>query len=87
MSTKEKLLKRLLEYPKDFTYEEARSLLGGFGYVEVNKGKTSGSRIAFYCEEKQVKRIMIHRPHPQPTLKKYILDIIISALRENGDIV
>ena len=85
MSTKEKLLKRLLDRPKDFTYEEARSVLKGLGYVESQKGKTSGSKIAFYNEEKQA--ILIHRPHPQNILKKYAINAIISALRENGDIV
>lgn len=34
MSVKEKLLTRLLSRPADFTYEEAKTLLKGFGYCE-----------------------------------------------------
>ena len=31
----------------NFTYQELRSLMHGFGYEEIQKGKTSGSRVAF----------------------------------------
>ncbi len=47
MSKKEKLLTRLLQRPKDFSYGELKSLLNGMNYEEFNKGKTSGSRVAF----------------------------------------
>ena len=33
MSTKEKLRKRFLQMPKDFTFEEMCALLAGFGYT------------------------------------------------------
>lgn len=39
MGKKEKLLERLLSKPKDFTYNELKSLLNGLGYVETIKGK------------------------------------------------
>ena len=44
----EKLLDRFLAKPKDFTYDELKSLLRGFGYDEISTGKTSGSRTAFF---------------------------------------
>ena len=45
MGQKEKLIKKLLSKPKNFTFSEAESLLAYFDYVRSNKGKTSGSRI------------------------------------------
>lgn len=52
MSEKEKLKQRLLSGPKDFSYNELKSLLNTIGYFESNKGKTSGSRVAFVNENK-----------------------------------
>ena len=48
MSKKEKLINRLKTKPKDFTYNEAKTLLESVGFVESNKGKTSGSRVGIY---------------------------------------
>lgn len=47
MGQKEKLIKKLLSKPKDFTFTEAETLLNYFDYVRSNKGKTSGSRVIF----------------------------------------
>ena len=47
MGKKEKLIAKLLSEPKDFTFEEAETLLGYLSYVRNNKGKTSGSRVMF----------------------------------------
>lgn len=43
MGQKEKLIKKLLSKPKDFTLAEAESLLRYFNYIRNDKGKTSGS--------------------------------------------
>ena len=40
MSQKEKLIKRLKNKPRDFTFEEAERLLGYFGYERFDKGRT-----------------------------------------------
>ena len=48
MSRLEKALQRLKSIPKDYTYSEAKYLLGQLGFIEDNKGKTSGSRVMFY---------------------------------------
>ena len=51
MGRKEKLLKRFLQLPKDFTFEETTTLLSYLGYDVHNKGRTSGSRIRFKNEQ------------------------------------
>lgn len=45
MGQKEKLIKKLMSKPKDFTFAEAETLLNYFDYVRSDKGKTSGSRV------------------------------------------
>jgi len=85
MSRKEKLIKRLLGKPKDFSYDELRTLLKLFGYEELKKGKTSGSRVAF-VNEKSMHIIRLHKPHPRKTLKRYQIEYVIEILKEKGDI-
>ena len=83
MSKKEKLLKRLLSRPCDFTYREVKSLLFDLGYNEDNRGRTSGSRVAFvHTETKHI--IRFHKPHPGNTLKMYQIDELIETLRAQG---
>lgn len=80
MSQEEKLIKRLLSKPVDFTYDELKKILGKLGYEENNSGKTSGSRVAFYNEETS-HIIRLHKPHPQNVLKQYQMDQIIEELK------
>ena len=63
MSKLEKAKERLKRVPRDYTYEEAKSLLKSLGFDEFTKGKTSGSRVKFYRKEDQ-KIILLHKPHP-----------------------
>ena len=81
MSKKDKLLKRLKELPKDFTFDETRALLESCGYVMSNKGRTSGSRVKFYLGENMLN---IHKPHPQKELMEYQLKMIITELEKEG---
>lgn len=83
MSKIEKLLNRLLSIPKDFTYSELSRLLRHFGYKESNRGKTSGSAVAFINHETG-HIIRLHKPHPKPVLKKYQIEEVIEALRDRG---
>ncbi|GAA0891031.1 hypothetical protein GCM10009122_07100 [Fulvivirga kasyanovii] len=69
MSKKEKLITRFIELPSDFHYDEMVKLLSYFGFNEVKKGKTSGSRVKF--ENKKGIPIMLHKPHPSGIMKKY----------------
>lgn len=83
MSKRDKLMERLLERPSDFTYAEARTLLGRFGYREDTRGRTSGSRVAFvHMQTKHI--IRLHKPHPGNILKMYQLDELTEALKSQG---
>jgi hypothetical protein len=83
MSKSEKLKKRFLSRPRDFTYKELNSLLSSLGYEECLLGKTSGSRVAFI--HKETKHIIrLHKPHPGNELKMYQIDLIIEELRIRG---
>ena len=82
MSRVEKEIERLKSKPKDYTYEEAKSLLNKFGYYEYNKGKTSGSRVVFIKDGKV--EIVLHKPHPKNILKPYQIKDIIESLEKRG---
>jgi hypothetical protein len=82
MSKHEKLIRKLLSNSKNFTYEELVTLLRGFGYTAEKRGRSSGSAVMFYNNELNDK-IMLHKPHPQKELKKYILNLIIEKLKNN----
>lgn len=79
MSKIQKLIERLLKCPKDFNYEEAKTLLLHFGFEERNKGKTSGSRVEFVKDDKT---IQLHKPHPNGDLKAYQLKQLIDELKD-----
>ncbi len=80
MGKKEKLVARLKSRPKDFTFEEAETLLGLLGYAKDNKGKTSGSRVMFFGKNKSA--ILLHKPHPRKELLEYQIKQLIEKLSE-----
>ena len=82
MSRLEKEIERLKSKPKDYTYDEVKSLLNKLGFFENNKGRTSGSRVEF-INEKNV-QIELHKPHPRNILKHYQIKDIIEKLKEGG---
>lgn len=82
MTKIDKLRKRFLSKPKDFTWDELKVLLMGFGYKEFNSGKTSGSRVRFIHDN--YGDIMLHKPHPNPELKSYIMKQITEQLKKEG---
>jgi hypothetical protein len=55
--------------PTDFHFDGQVTLLEYFGFYEVKKGKTSGSRVKF--ENTNGVPILFHNPHPNGILKKY----------------
>ena len=85
MSSLEKQLERLLSKSKDYTYDEAKNLLNKLGFVENNKGKTSGSRIIFY-NDSRIYKLEIHKPHPKNILKPYQVHNIIKFLKERNEL-
>jgi hypothetical protein len=70
LSRKQKLIDRLYLRPKDFTYDEARTLLGLCGLTEDTKGHTSGSRVMFVSNILDA-NFRLHKPHPNNVLKDY----------------
>lgn len=79
MSKIEKALARLGSRPKDFTWNELKTILLYYGYHEK---KGAGSRRKFINE--RTKRILcLHEPHPRPILKRYALEIIIEHLKND----
>lgn len=80
MSKKEKLIKRLKTKPKDFTYDELKTILNYLEFYESNKGKTSGSRVVFVNEKGE--KIEMHKPHPGNILKSYQVNKLIKILQE-----
>lgn len=81
MSKKDKLIKRLLSKPKDFTFDEMVSLLRYFGYELAQGGTGSGVK---FSKEGSNEIINFHKPHPDGTLKLYILKQVIEKLRKDG---
>ena len=82
MGQKEKLIKKLKSRPKDFTFDEAETLLGYFTYCRSNKGRTSGSRVMFVSDE--YTPILLHKPHPRKELLDYQVKQLIEVLEQEG---
>ena len=82
MGQKEKLIKKLKSRPKDFTFDEAETLLGYFTYGRSNKGRPSGSRIMFISDEHAP--ILLHKPHPRQELLDYQVKQLIEVLEQEG---
>lgn len=85
MSKKDKLIEKLKSKPKDFTFDELTKLLFSFNYKLDNTGRTSGSAVRF-INSKTNHVIRIHKPHPEPTLKYYIVKLVLEELRKVGAI-
>ena len=81
MSTKDKLIKRFKEQPKDFTWDELVRLFGLLGFNIDNKGKTSGSRTVFVKEKDEIE---IHKPHPSKIVKGYVMKAVFVFLMNKG---
>jgi len=82
MGRKAKLLARLQQRPRDFTWDELTVLLRAFGYKQAKPGKTGGSRRRFV--HPKAAPITLHKPHPEKSLKMYIIDEILEFLKREG---
>lgn len=85
MSKYLKSLNRLKSIPSDYTYGELRTLLLKMGFIEYNKGRTSGSRVRFY-RKKDGALIDLHKPHPGDIMKEYAVKDVVDALKGFGDL-
>ena len=83
MGQKEKLIARLRSIPRDFTFDEAETLLGYMTYRRCNKGKTSGSRVMFMSDQYQTKTVL-HKTHPRKELPEYQVRQLIEQLEQEG---
>ncbi|MBR1853714.1 MAG: type II toxin-antitoxin system HicA family toxin [Lachnospiraceae bacterium] len=81
MSKKDKLLKRLLSLPKDFTFDDMATLLDYFGYKLNHGGAGSGVK---FIKNGTNQVINFHKPHPSGVLKRYVLEQVIEKLKEDG---
>jgi len=79
MGRKDKLLARLQQRPKDFTWNEITTLLNSLGYKQAKPGKTGGSRRFVHPT---AATIILHKPHPKNILKMYIIDDILEILKQ-----
>ncbi|WP_144603401.1 type II toxin-antitoxin system HicA family toxin [Algoriphagus algorifonticola] len=82
MTQLDKLKARFLSNPKNFSFEELEKLLSQLGFEEKKLGKTAGSRKAFFHKELNL-IIRLHKPHPSPILKSYMIKEIVSLLKSN----
>jgi len=83
MSKSNKLRARLLSKPSDFTFKELETLLLGLGFSLSNAGGTSGSAVRFINKDNG-HVIRLHKPHPKPELKSYLINNVINELRKGG---
>lgn len=74
---------RLKSRPKDYSFDEATSLLQGLGFFISHKGKTSGSRIKFVRQVDGLS-IILHKPHPSNIMKHYMVSQLYDFLVEIG---
>lgn len=79
MSQVEKLLEQFINtpFPK---WSEVLALMKKLGYV---KKERRGSRLEFWHEEKG-SSILLHKPHPENTIKTYIKKDMIDKLKKAG---
>ena len=76
-TVKKKAITRLKSEPKDYNFDELEKLLKSLGFNISNKGRSSGSRVAFVPDEVV---ISLHRPHPGNVLKRYQIKQVIDVL-------
>ena len=82
MGQKEKLIKKLKSKPKDFTFNDAETLLSHLSYRRSNKGRASGSRVIFISDKHP--SILLHKPHPRKELLDYQIKQLINILEQEG---
>ena len=71
--------------PANFRFSDLRKIMAYFGYVESNKGATSGSRVMFYHPETQAV-LLLHKPRPGDEMVKAAVDSVVKFLKEHDHI-
>jgi hypothetical protein len=80
MTKRDKLIARLKNRPRDFTWDELVRLLEGLGYREATAGRTGGSRRRFV--HATAPTIALHKPHPGNIVKMYVIEELVHMLAE-----
>ena len=75
------MIARLKTRPKNFTFNETKTLMGLCGYTLSNLGETSGSRVCFI---KGSRVFRMHKPHPNQELLTYQVKELIDELNQEG---
>lgn len=75
----QKTISKLQSGSNNITFDEVASLLKSLGYKQLNKGKTSGSRVKFINSIGEP--IYLHKPHPRKTLLPYQVKQIVNELK------
>jgi predicted RNA binding protein YcfA (HicA-like mRNA interferase family) len=65
--------------PTDIRWGEVENELKRYGFRKTNG---NGSRRRFYHSKSKV-LVLIHEPHPQPTIKPYVVRILRDSLDEH----
>lgn len=84
MGRKDKLLEKLKSKPKSFTWDEAKAVMTACGFDLMNARGGGSGRMFVNRTTKQ--KVRLHEPHPQNTLLPYMLDALIDALKDAGEI-
>ena len=82
MSKTDKQRLRLLSLPKDFSWAELVSVMLNH-HFELHSGSSSGRKF-FHAKTQTV--FFLHEPHPEKIVKRYALKIVITALKNAGEI-
>lgn len=82
MGSKEKLIERFKQQPRNFTFDEMVRLFGILGFGVGAKGSTSGSRIEF-INSKNGMSYNMHKPHPAKEIKSYVMKQVYEYLLNN----
>lgn len=87
MSKIDNLVKKICQKPTpaDFRYSDVKKILESFGYIESNKGATSGSRVKFFHPITKA-AILLHKPHPGDQMVKAAVEMVVRFLKEQGHI-
>jgi len=81
LGKKEKLIERLKNNPKDFTFDEMQTALVSLGFELLHTRKTNGSRIKFI---KGNIVITLHKPHPRKELLEYQIKQVLEMLEKEN---
>lgn len=85
MGRNDKLTQKIKNIPKDLKYSDLKKFLESLGYMESNKGKTSGSRVIFFRATDNDK-IGGDKPHGNGPVSVGWLKRVVKHLEEKGDL-